>query len=126
MTGVELVVAALAAGASAGLTDTASSAIRDTYAGLREAVRRRLAARGEGSARILEASEVEPGVWQAQLSEVLSASGADRDEEILATARSLLRDLGVAGSYAGANVVDAREAKGVQVGDDNTQTNTFN
>ncbi|MFI5749885.1 hypothetical protein ACIBBE_29045 [Streptomyces sp. NPDC051644] len=134
MTGVELVVAALAAGASAGLTDTASSAVRDTYTGLREAVRRRLFARGEDSAQVLEAcdaqvleaSEDEPGVWQARLGELLSASGADEDPEILAAARSLLRELGVSGRHDPTHVVDAREAQGVQVGDHNTQTNTFN
>ncbi|MFD7553811.1 MULTISPECIES: hypothetical protein [unclassified Streptomyces] len=126
MAGVELVVAALAAGASAGLTDTASSAVRDAYAGLREAVRRRLATRSGDSTRILEANEAEPGVWQARLSELLSISGVDQDEEILSAARSLLQDLGGVGDQTGVNVVDAREAKGVQVGDCNTQTNTFN
>lgn len=116
MAGVDLVVAALAAGASAGLTDTASSAVRDTYDSLREAVRRRFFARGadgecgEDSAQVLEASEEEPGVWQARLGELLSASGADQDPEILAAARSLLRELGVPGRQGPAPVVDAREA----------------
>ncbi|WP_405496506.1 hypothetical protein [Streptomyces sp. NBC_00096] len=126
MTGVELVVAALAAGTSAGLTDTASSVIRDAYCDLREAVRRRLAARGAGSAHVLEAAEADPESWQGRLREELTASGADRDEEILAAALSLLRELGTAGPHAPAQVVDAREAKGVQIGDRNTQTNTFN
>lgn len=118
MTGVELVAAALAAGASAGLTDTVSCAIQDSYASLREAVGRRLATHGEESAQVLEVSEVEPEVWQVQLQELLSASGVDRDEEILGAAGSLLRDLGMAGQHL--------EVKGMQVGDHNTQTNTFN
>jgi hypothetical protein len=125
VSGLELVVAALAAGASAGLTDTASSAVRDAYAGLRAAVRRRLAARTEDDARILDASDVESEAWQAQLSDVLSASGADRDEEILAAARTLLQELETAGQRPRLNVVDAREAQGTQIGDHNTQTNTF-
>ncbi|MFD4661543.1 hypothetical protein ACFWP2_38720 [Kitasatospora sp. NPDC058444] len=127
MTGVELVVAALAAGASAGLTDTASSAVRDTYSGLREAVRRRLSARGEDSAHVLEASEAEPEVWQGRLHDELVESGAAQDTEILAAALSLLRELGTAGRQSpGAQRVDARDAKGVQIGDHNTQNNTFN
>ncbi|MFJ9820753.1 hypothetical protein ACIRU3_36900 [Streptomyces sp. NPDC101151] len=126
MSGVELVVAALSAGAAVGLTDTASSAIRDAYTGLRELVQRRLAARGEDSARLLEASEAAPGVWQARLSELLSVSGVDQDEEILAAARSLLQELSVAGLQGAVRHVDAREAKGLQVGDNNTQTNNFN
>ncbi|MET7520495.1 hypothetical protein ABZS88_45700 [Streptomyces sp. NPDC005480] len=74
---------------------------------------------GEDGVRILEASEAEPAIWRDRLSELLSVSGVDQDEEILAGAHSLLHDLG-------ANVVDAREAKGIQVGNHNTQTNTFN
>ncbi|NUK25744.1 hypothetical protein HRW14_12050 [Streptomyces lunaelactis] len=65
-------------------------------------------------------------MWQARLSELLSASGAGRDEEILAAARLLLRELDAAGRQGGVNVIDIRGAKGVQVGDHNTRTNTFN
>ncbi|MGW2182964.1 hypothetical protein ACWCXX_33845 [Streptomyces sp. NPDC001732] len=126
MSGVELVVTALAAGASAGLADTASSAVRDAYTGLREAVRRCLAQRSEDDAQVLDASEVEPGVWQARLSELLFLCGVDRDEEVLEAAQSLLRELGAAGQQPRMNVVDAREARGAQIGDHNTQTNTFN
>jgi hypothetical protein len=44
MTGVELIVAALAAGAAAGVTDATTSAIGDAYAGLKRLLSRRLAA----------------------------------------------------------------------------------
>ncbi|MDX3231864.1 hypothetical protein [Streptomyces sp. ME19-01-6] len=132
MNGVELVLAALSAGAAAGLTDTASSAVREAYAGLRELVRLRLAARGEGGVRVLEAGEsgeageVGSDAWRDRLRELLVAVGIDSDEEILAAARSLLRDIGLAEPRDGAGFVDARQAKGVQIGDHNTQTNTFN
>nr|CEL20868.1 Membrane protein involved in colicin uptake [Kibdelosporangium sp. MJ126-NF4]CTQ98327.1 Membrane protein involved in colicin uptake [Kibdelosporangium sp. MJ126-NF4] len=116
---------ALTAGASAGLTATATSAIRDSYEGLRGAVRRRLAARSEEDAQVLDASETEPEQWQPRLGEVLAASGVDRDEEVLAAARTLLEQLEAAGQQPRVNVVDARGAKGAQIGDHNTQTNTF-
>jgi hypothetical protein len=125
VSGLELVVAALVAGASAGLTDTASSAVRDAYAGLREAVHRRLAARSDDDVRVLDANDMEPEAWQARLSDVLSAGGVDRDEEVLAAARSLLQELETAGQQPRLNIVDAREAQGTQIGDHNTQTNTF-
>jgi hypothetical protein len=125
MAGVDLIVAALAAGASAGLTDAASSAIRDTYTSLREAVRQRLADDGDESRNVLEASEVEPGVWEGRLRAVLEETGADGDVQILSAARSLLSALEVTGRLTGTHVVDASQAKGVQVGDHNTQTNTF-
>ncbi|KMS71093.1 hypothetical protein ACM01_28650 [Streptomyces viridochromogenes] len=126
MNGVDLVVAALAAGAAAGLTDTTSSAIRDAYAGLRESVRGRLATGSEDGVRILEASEAEPTMWQDRLGELLSVAGVDQDEEILASARSLLQDMDGVDPQGGPRFVDAREAKGVQIGSHNTQTNTFN
>lgn len=126
MTGVELVLAALAAGASAGVTDMASSAIRDAYAGLRESVRRRLTRRGESALRVLSASEAEPGVWEARLGEELTSAGVDRDEEVVAAARALLVQLGLLDQDGSGYSVDAREAKGVQVGHQNHQTNTFN
>jgi hypothetical protein len=125
MTGAALIVAAVTAGAAAGITDTTSSAIRDGYTGLREALRRRLAARGDRAVQVLEPHEIEPAVWRASLSEDLAATGADRDEYILAAAREVLALLDPAGTRAGKYIVDTRGAKGVQVGDHNTQTNTF-
>ncbi|MER7705854.1 hypothetical protein ABTX81_23540 [Kitasatospora sp. NPDC097605] len=119
MAGVELVMAALAAGASAGLTDTASSAVRDAYSALREKVRRRLPAH---AAEVLDAEQVEPDAWEARLRAELTASGADRDRELLAAAEALLTLVGSAAKYQ----VDARGAKGVQIGDHSTQSITFN
>ncbi|MFE5199041.1 hypothetical protein ACFQ93_36000 [Streptomyces sp. NPDC056601] len=119
-------MAALAAGASAGITDTASSAVRDAYAGLREAVRRRLAEYGRDAEGVLEASGVEPGVWQARLAEVLLEAGADRDEELLAAAQQLREQLSAASGRLSKYSVDAPDAKGVQIGDHNTQFNNFN
>ncbi|MFJ9083877.1 RIP homotypic interaction motif-containing protein [Streptomyces sp. NPDC102384] len=129
MNGVELVVAALSAGATAGLTDTASSAVRDAYAGLRESVRLRLAARGDAGARVLEAGEgdvVGDEAWREQLRELLVAAGIESDEDIVAAARSLLTELGLEEPQDGVGAVDARRAQGVQIGDHNTMTNTFN
>ncbi|MET9437573.1 hypothetical protein [Streptomyces sp. NPDC006551] len=119
MTEVDIVVAALAAGASAGLMETASAAVRDAYGALREAVRRRLSARGE---EVLDAEQVEPGVWETRLREELIASGADRDQELLAAAENFRALVRSEGKYH----VDTRGAKGVQIGDHSTQTNTFN
>lgn len=119
MTGVELVVTALTAGAAVGLKDTASSAVRDGYQRLREAVSRRLAAHGDESEQGLEDGKVDPDLLLARLSE------ADVDSAILDAAVALLQALEADGLRAGTNVVDARQAKGVQVGGHNMQTNTF-
>jgi hypothetical protein len=124
MTGVELIVMALAAGASAGVTDTVSSAIRDAYAGLKDLLSRQLIGRQE-AVEALDAQEVEPGVWHARLGADLASSGAATDEEVLAAARRLLTLIDPQAAQAGKYRVDVRDARGVQVGDHNTQTNTF-
>lgn len=124
MTGVELIVAALAAGAAAGITDTASSAIRDTYVGLKDLLAHRLAGRNQ-TREALDAHETDHGVWQARLGDDLAASGAATDQRILTAALQMLELLDPHGAQSGKYQVDLREAKGVQVGDGNTQTNTF-
>jgi hypothetical protein len=67
--------------------------------------------------------ETERGIWQARVGDALIDSGASGDEQILAAAERLLMlaDPALAAKYD----VDLREAKGVQVGDHNTQTDTF-
>jgi hypothetical protein len=124
VTGVEIIVAALAAGATAGVTNTASSAVQDAYTGLRDALRRRLRGRGRAE-EALDAQETDTGVWQARVGEDLTDSGADRDDDVLAAAQRLLALVDSAGTRAGKYTVDLRDAKGVQVGDHNTQHNTF-
>lgn len=89
MSAVEMIVTALAAGAGAGVTDTASAAFHDAYASLKDLIGRRLAGQG-GSPPALDAAEVETGVWQAQMGEAIRRSGAADDEEIVAAAKRLL------------------------------------
>jgi len=90
VTEVELVATALATGAAAGLPDTSRGVVHDLHAALREAVRRRLAGSSYG-VRVLEAYETDPDVWWTRLLRVLTASGTEMDEEILAAARAVLR-----------------------------------
>ena len=86
---VDVIVAALAAGASAGVSGTATEAIKDGYGVLKVLIRRRFAGREQARAA-LEADQVEPGVWQASIGQDLRDSGAADDERILAAARELL------------------------------------
>jgi hypothetical protein len=124
MTGAELIVMALAAGASAGVTETVSSAIGDAYAGLKDLLSRRLTGR-RAAVEALDAHESEPDVWRVRLGADLASSGAATDEEVLTAALRLLTLIDPQAAQAGKYRVDVRDARGVQVGDHNTQTNTF-
>jgi len=84
---VEVIVAALAAGAGAGLHDTASAAVQDAYAKLKDLIRDRIGGRG---AQALDAEETEPGVWQTRIGDALAESGAADDEQVQDAARRLL------------------------------------
>jgi hypothetical protein len=90
MSAVEVITAALAAGAGVGVKDTASAAVKDAYTGLKALLQRRLGAQGEEVVQALEADETEPGVWQARIGDALVGSGAIDDQLILDAAQRLL------------------------------------
>ncbi|GLY25069.1 hypothetical protein [Micromonospora sp. NBRC 101691] len=111
MTGVELIVAALAAGAGAGT----SAAAVDAYVGLRDALRRRLAGRGQAEQILHE--DAGSTVWEQRIAIELADSGADRDELVLAAANRLLDLVDPDRSRTGGHTVSLHGARGVQVGD---------
>jgi len=121
---ISLIVGALAAGAATGLTDTASTALKDAYAGLRELVRRRFAARQAAQTALVE-HEKAPEVWRAPLAAELEATGAGDDQQIIEAAQHVLALVDQSGTPVSKYRVDLRGSQGVQVGDANTQSNTF-
>ncbi len=123
MTGVELITAALAAGAGAGASGLATAATNDAYTGLRDALRRRFTGRRQAE-QALAAEETDPGVWQTRLGDAVTEVGADHDEEVLAAARRLLALVDPAETQAGKYAVDLRGAQGVQVGDGTVHVDT--
>ncbi|MFI9531086.1 hypothetical protein [Micromonospora rosaria] len=86
MTGVELILAALATGAAAGVSTAANSAVADTYAALKGRLSRLLARRGSDVGVLDAEAEVTP----VRLGVALAVCGADADQEVLATAQRLL------------------------------------
>jgi len=118
-----LVVQALVAGASTGIGDTASEAVVDTYSVLKGALVRRLAGRHR-TLKQLEEFAADPGVGEAELTTALTITGTV-DLHVLEMATRLLSLIDPAGTQAGKYQVHLPGAKGVQVGDNNTQHNTF-
>ena len=121
---ITLIVTALAAGAAAGMTDTASSAVKDAYAGLKALVGKRLAGRPDAGLVLARHAEA-PTTWEGPLAAELSAAGADADAGLVQAAQALLRLADESWYRAGKYGVDVRGAQGVQVGDRNVQRNVF-
>ncbi|MEZ0075371.1 hypothetical protein [Planotetraspora sp. GP83] len=87
---LSLVLAALAAGATAGLSDTASAAVKDAYEGLRGLIARKLGDGDGDDAELVEyeadPSEENAAVLRARIAEI----DAHHDEPIVEAARSVL------------------------------------
>lgn len=130
MDAVALILTALAAGASAGaidqLKDEAKDKSKAVYGKLRDLVTRRFREAGTPNAEgTLTDYENDPETYEKGLSKKLTAAGADQDADILAAAQALVDLLGRQGLKTGKYSVTVTDSKGVQVGDHNTQTNTF-
>jgi hypothetical protein len=83
---VSFIVAALAAGAAAGLKDTAAAAVRDAYAEVRGWIQSRYGGVDVGALEQKPGSEAK----RASLAEDFEDAGAGSDEELLELARKLV------------------------------------
>jgi hypothetical protein len=121
---VTLIVTALAAGAATALQDGVSSALKDAYARLTALVKKRFAGHPDREL-VLARYEQAPQVWDKPLAEELTTTGAADDRDLMAAAQALMQLVDAAGSAAGKYQVVVHGSRGVQVGDHNTQHNTF-
>jgi hypothetical protein len=121
---ITLIVTALAAGAGSAVHDGAAAALKQAYHALTEKARTRLSRQQNGGI-VLTEYEKDPATWEAPLSKALEAAGADSDAELIAAAEALLTLTDEAGSSRGKYVVHAWGNQGTQIGDNNSQDNTF-
>jgi hypothetical protein len=104
-----------------------TGAVQDAYAGLRDALVRRLRrdkgqdGPAEQAVRAIEAQAADPESLRA----TVGTAGLAADEQIMAAAQRVLQAADPAGARVGKYVIDLRDAKGVQVGDNPTMTITF-
>lgn len=73
----------------------------------------------------LEQHEQQPEQWAKALEGELVKADVDRDVGVVRAAQALMDLLDAEGARAGKYLVDLRGAQGVQVGDRNSQHNTF-
>jgi hypothetical protein len=130
MDAVTLILTALAAGASAGAIDELKGETKNkaqvAYGKLHDLVVGRFRVAGTPNAEgTLADYEEDPETCGKILAKKLGAASADQDDAILAAAQALVDILGQQGPEADKYDVTITDSKGVQVGDHNTQTNTF-
>jgi hypothetical protein len=118
-----LVVQALATGAAAGLRGAASAAVAESYQVLRGALAGRLSDRPH-ALQHLRLLERQPTASAEHLVHDLVVTGAV-DTHLVECARRLLALVEAAGTRAETGSMDLRGAQGLQVGNGNTQHNTF-
>ena len=121
---VTLIVTALAAGAASALQDDAKGAVKAALVRLRALAKKRLAVR-PGSEFMLEQHELTPAVYGRPLEHELGEAGAGADAELVGAAQELMRLLDERGTAVGKYAVSIQNSAGVQIGDHNTQHNSF-
>lgn len=118
-----LVVQALVTGAAAGLRGAASAAVAESYQALRGALAGRLSDRPQ-ALQHLRLLERRPTASAEHLVHHLVVTGAV-DTQLVECARRLLALVEAAGTRVETGSMDLRGAQGLQVGNGNTQHNTF-
>ena len=121
---VSLIVAALAAGASAALKDTAGEAVKDAYAGLKSLLKRKLGDK-QAAQIAIDKHEEAPEVWEKPLEAELKESGVADDEEIVAAAQQMMKLTDPEGSQSGKYNVVISGGQGATVGDHNVVHQTY-
>jgi hypothetical protein len=119
-----IIVAALTSGVAAVARGTATAAVLDAYRGLRSALITRLPDK-EATSVLFDEVEREPERADILVHQILRHERARIDDELYQRARDLLEILPDSGAGQSSYRVDITQARGVQVGDHNMQTNTF-
>ena len=121
---VELIVAALAAGAAGGAENVASATVKDAYQELKRLVAARFAGRKAAKAALAD-HETDPEAARAPLEEALTDSGAATDAEVIDAARRLPAMLSESGDTGGKYTVTVEASQGTYIGDFGSQVNLF-
>ncbi len=121
---VSIIVTALVAGAAAAAKDTASQAIKDSYAGLKALIQKRFSDKQKAE-MILTEHQNKPEVWEAPLKDALTETGAPQDDAIIRQAQQLLKLVNPQQASQGKYNVQIGEAKGVVIGDQAQVTQNF-
>jgi ribosomal protein L17 len=129
---MEIIIAALVAGATAAAKDTAGQAVTSAYKGLKDLIKNRFVEQGKKEdSNIVDDHEkkLESEAFKALLKEEFAKVGVDKDAEIQKIAEELMELLKSEQSGSASSSTTNIQAKNVvsQIGDKNIQKDiTFN
>lgn len=123
---ISMIMAALAAGAAAAAKDTAGTAVKEGYEGLKALLKRRFSG-DAGSEVALEKYPEAPTVWEKPLEHALEETGAAEDEEVVQAAQALAIAADPEGAAAGKYTlnISGGTVQGLVQGDHNQVTQSF-
>ncbi|MEH2219292.1 MAG: hypothetical protein V7K72_19645 [Nostoc sp.] len=87
---ISMIIAALGAGAIAATKDTAGTAVKDAYQGLKNLIKKKFESEPKAQ-MVLEEHEADPETYEAPLKKKLAEAGAEKDTEIIKLAQELLK-----------------------------------
>ncbi|BDI33626.1 hypothetical protein CCAX7_56770 [Capsulimonas corticalis] len=119
-----LIVTALAFAGPELAKGALSEAAKNAYASLKELLHKHFAGDEEAESA-LKHHEKKPQAYEAILKDAILQAGLDKNEEVLKQAKALLAAADPSGTAQGKYNVAISGGQGNQVGDGNTQTNTF-
>jgi hypothetical protein len=100
---ITLIVAALAAGVSAGIGEAGSQAVKDAYGGLKALIKKSFAGNAKAEETLAD-HEADPDTYAKPLAKQLESAGVQDDPEIVQKAEELLRKAAAAGIKTKYNV----------------------
>ncbi|MBG1244728.1 hypothetical protein [Nostoc sp. NZL] len=124
---ITLILTALAAGATAAAKDTAGTAVKDAYEGLKALIKKKFTDQGKAdSSTILDKYVQKPEKTEALLEDELKDVGLDKlkdEDEIIKLAQEILKKGDPKGASTGKYEVSIQGSRQFQVGDNNLQHN---
>lgn len=99
-----LILTALTAGLAASVKDTASTAVKDAYIGLKTLIQHKFEDKPKAQAALVEYEE-DPDTYEKPLTKALTEDHLDQDEAILVAARHLMTLIQPQQAGTGHNIV---------------------
>lgn len=122
---ITLILTALAAGAGAGVKGTTSSAIIDTYNGLKTLIQRKFGDHPKTQTALVDYEE-DPETYDKPLRKILTTHPIEQDDEVIATAQRLMTLIQPQQASMGKyNIQNAGTVQGQTIGDHANVTQHF-